>query len=302
MRISCPGSLIIFGEHAVLRGGHAVVMAVSQRLTVTLTEKIGPRVRIVSNLGSIDIPNDVTEVLPPFHYALRILNYYGIRENIHIEIKSDFSDQIGFGSSAALVGALAAGLTLLKGGQVDYHKLFHEGLAIIRDFQGIGSGADLAASLFGGVILFRTDPLLVEHLLDLPPLTAIYTGHKTPTPMVARAVAARFARMPLVLKSLDQAIEQVTLHAVKNLHDPREVGASMNLASGLLNVLGVQDEVMDHLIQRLRAQPGILGVKPSGAGLGDCLICLGDLLPDPVFSQVMPLTVSPEGLQIEKVG
>ena len=51
VKASAPGSLMLMGEHAVLRGQPAIVCAISKRLKVALTPREDQAVRLHSVLG-----------------------------------------------------------------------------------------------------------------------------------------------------------------------------------------------------------------------------------------------------------
>lgn len=299
IRASCPGNLMILGEHAVLRGYHAIVMGISQRLTITLRLQRESQININSALGNITLQLNHLEAPPPFHIIARILSAFHVTQGLEIKVTSEFSDQIGFGSSACMIAALSGALTTLQGKKPDPTQLFHQGLSIIREIQGMGSGADLAASLFGGMLMFRTDPFLIQPIPNPPSFTAVYTGYKTPTPTVAQHVATRFMNKPDILQSIDKTIDAITCHAARNIHDLQEFGICMNMGACMMDALGVQDATMTRLISQIQAQRAVYGVKPSGSGLGDCLICLGELDPTHQMPLVIPVQASTDGLLIE---
>ena len=51
LKASAPGSLMLMGEHAVLHGKKALVCAIDQRISVSLTPREDARISIVSALG-----------------------------------------------------------------------------------------------------------------------------------------------------------------------------------------------------------------------------------------------------------
>ena len=55
----------------------------------------------------------------------------------------------------------------------------------------------------------------------------------------------------------------------------------MNIHQGLMQALGVSDQKLNNLLNQLGQYPGIMGAKISGAGLGDCIVGIGQVqLPD----------------------
>jgi len=56
-----------------------------------------------------------------------------------------------------------------------------------------------------------------------------------------------------------------------------EVGEILRINQGLMDALGVSNRVLWEIVQRLQEEPGILGAKISGSGLGDCVVALGEI-------------------------
>ena len=59
-KFSAPGSIMLMGEHAVLRNQLAIVGAVDKRMTVTLTPHENNRIEIYSSLGNYHTTLDKT--------------------------------------------------------------------------------------------------------------------------------------------------------------------------------------------------------------------------------------------------
>lgn len=306
LRVSTCGSLMLFGEHAVLRGNHAMVATIDKKLTVELTSRQDNKLKIISDLGEYESHiNELKEdikIIPPFQFILTTLlilkTEYGsllsglsnslalsgqeedfFKQGLTLKITSDFSDKIGFGSSAAVVAATIAGISVWRGLDFTEEDVFHLGKKIIETVQGVASGADMAAAVYGGTILYRRDPLLIKKIWKLPPLVAVYSGYKTPTSDVIQMVKKRFTGYDAHLKNIDAAMENCTLQALQALQEENwpGFGFCMNVQQGFLNTLGVSDSFLERIIFRLREDKGVLGAKISGSGLGDCVIATGKL-------------------------
>ncbi len=79
--------------------------------------------------------------------------------------------------------------------------------------------------------------------------------------------------------------------------DWSQLGQLMNLYQGLMDALGVNDATLSEMIWRLRAQPGILGAKISGSGLGDCVLELGHMTETLPWESI-PVSVAATGVEI----
>ncbi|MFN7096830.1 MAG: mevalonate kinase, partial [Gammaproteobacteria bacterium] len=143
--------------------------------------------------------------------------------------------------------------------------------AVVRHVQGRGSGADVAASTFGGVVAYRQDDLVPQVLTSLPALTAVYCGYKTTTPEVIKFVMDRFHDQPDKLADLYQQMDVYSNQAVIawQHEDWSAVGRLMNQQFLLQQSLGISDDALDHIVKVLQQQPTCYGAKISGSGLGD---------------------------------
>ncbi len=200
-----------------------------------------------------------------------------MRRGCDIEIHSEFSDKVGLGSSAAVTVATLAAIITWLDIRISPIDLVRQGRSVIRQCQGLGSGADVAASVYGGVVYYHAQPLAAEKLSVTLPLSLYYTGFKTPTVDAVKQVQAHFTAYPQVFKQLCASIGQCAaegMHLIRK-NDWQKLGEVMNIQQGLMESLGVSLPVIQHMTGVMRKQDGIKGAKISGSGLGDCVIGLG---------------------------
>jgi mevalonate kinase len=146
--------------------------------------------------------------------------------------------------------------------------------------QGRGSGADVAASVFGGLIEYRAQPLQVTPFIGDYPLTAWYSGFKTKTADAILQMEQRFKQTPKLYQHLYMTISQCVQDGVAAVRQHRweELGKLMNVQQSLLDAMGVNLPILQTMVDTMRDQQTILGSKISGSGLGDCVIGLGDAI------------------------
>ncbi len=303
--VSAPGKLMILGEHAVVYGRLAMVCAVNRRVMVSITERSDRTVTVRSALGTYEGEMDAIHIQPPFQFVLAALKSCRKPESAGYDlcISSEFSDKIGFGSSAAVTVAVIAGLSVLNCGEMNADRVFNTGVNVIREVQGAGSGADVAASVYGGLIAYRAEPREVVKLDVIHPITVVYSGFKTPTPDVIRRVQERRTQHPKILDAIFDACERCSRAGVNAATDNRwlEFGRIMNMYHGLMDAIGVNNDQLNRIVYGMRECEHILGSKLSGSGLGDCIVGLGRIDPQQFSSETIPVQMTPEGVRVEPV-
>lgn len=204
------------------------------------------------------------------------LEKYKVESGLKIETKSEFSAEFGFGSSSAVTVATIKGLSELFKIKLKNKQLFDLAYKTVLEVQGVGSGFDLAAAIWGGTLLFITGgrkivPLEIKKL----PLVVGYTGVKADTPFLVHKVAQLRQSYPSLVEGIFSHIGFIVEEAKKNLlkGNWQKAGQLMNLNQGFLEALGVNTKKLSDLIFAAR-KAGAYGAKLSGAGGGDCMIAL----------------------------
>jgi mevalonate kinase len=216
---------------------------------------------------------------PSFSFVLQAIRQQieHIPSGFELKIDSEFSADIGFGSSAAVTVATQAALMhWIMSEPPKLETLFYQSLKTVQTVQGRGSGADLAASVFGGVVGYSTvkefQPLQIS-----VPLTAVYCGYKTPTPEVILKVEQLRAENPdkyeRIYSEIDSSVEMAVAH-IQN-HDFPAFGNILNRNHLLMDEMGVNTPELQEIVAALQAEPEIFGAKISGSGLGDCAVGIG---------------------------
>lgn len=289
---------MLMGEHAVLQGSPAFVAAINRYMHLQLLPRQDRIIRIVSKLGELETSLDKLEVMSPFQFVLTTILQYKSRlqSGFELMIESDFSDKMGFGSSAAVVVGTINVLDQLLEEKLKKFEIFEKARSIIRQVQGQGSGADVAASVFGGVIYYQPSHVNNNNIIevdvqvnanvnanvnvnDFPNIYAIYSGSKVPTPTVISLVQKNREKNPSLYENIFNTIAVCTKEARAALlkKDWTHFGQLMNIHHGLQSALGLSNTVLESLVYKLRNIPGIIGAKISGAGLGDCVIGIGEI-------------------------
>jgi mevalonate kinase len=311
---SAPGSLMLLGEHAVLHGQLALVCAVNRRIQVTLIPRKDRTIRISSALGRYRMTMDEIKPSKTFRFVIAALRRFAttIPSGFDLRIDSEFSHRVGLGSSAAVTVATLAVLKRLVASPAEagvqaqrawLQDLLKESVNVIRETQGLGSGADVAASVYGGVVLYRAPPIRAVKLKARYPLTVIYSGSKKPTVEVVRQVEKARITNPALFGAIFRLMGQSSRKAAAAIRRKnwKEVGAIMNFNQGLMAAIGVSNAKLSEIAYALQADPGILGSKISGSGLGDCVIGLGNAKRKKWPYAVLAVEMTENGVRMEQV-
>lgn len=305
-RAKAPGSLMIMGEHAVLHGKRALVAAVDRFMSVTVTPQPDSKdIRIRSVLGADEAALDDIPAREPFRYIWRVIQRYDTADwpsGFDLDISSEFSSQIGFGSSAAVTVATLAALDAWLGRGPDPASIHRRALDVIQAVQGRGSGADAAASVYGGLVEYRCEPPMIKPMPVTFPVTVLYAGYKTPTPEVIAKVEAERLKRPALFEGFFYEIDECVRDAVDALcrDDWSAFGQCLDTNHALMDALGVNDQTLEAMVKALRACPDIQGAKISGSGLGDCVIGLGDATRSFEPYERISCAITKEGVQVEQ--
>lgn len=321
VKVSSPGKLMLMGDHAVVHDRQCLVTAVNQRLWVTIEE--------TSQTGEIliDAPDvgldqfvvslkqgELTDLPKAAKFVVQAIRnfdqFHPVKTGLHLTTASDFNATFGFGSSSAVTVASIKALAELQQLALSEAQLFKLAYQTVLDIQGVGSGFDLAAAIWGGTLLFSTGgkeirPLVVKNL----PLVVGYTGVKADTATLVKQVGGFLSAAPELVTPIFDTIQESVIQAEQDLEETNwaHLGQLMNLHQGLLNALGVSSPELERLVFAARSA-GAYGAKLSGAGGGDCMIALVDNKTRSVVEeaiqtaggQVLPVELSAPGIKVEE--
>ena len=297
---------MLMGEHAVLRGHPAIVCAINKRMKVELTPREDKTLLLHSALGAHETTLDELAPNESFRFVMGALRACRetLMQGFELEFRSEMSHQMGLGSSAAVTVATLAALAGAQGKTPDPRNLLECGTKIIRKVQGgVGSGADVAASAYGGCLRYFAEEQEAVKLPTTPQLTVLYSGSKTPTPAVIAFVEERRQKQPELYDELDRLIGKTVQRAFEAAArgDWSALGELMNINQGLMDSLGVDNAKLAELVYALREDPNIHGSKISGSGLGDCVVGLGMAMRRDWGVPALAVKVDPLGAVAEAV-
>lgn len=322
-----PGKLYIAGEYAVVETGYpAVVVAMDQFVTVNIsaTEEYGSIISHQYQENSVYWRRAGAELVVdnrdnPFHYilsAIRLVERFAIENGFELqlydlEVDSDLDSsdglKYGLGSSAAVTVATVKALDAFYGLHLSRDQQYKLAAIAHLDVQGNGSLGDIAASVYGGWLAYRsfdkawlatarrtydltallncTWPRLSIELLKPPAdlrLLVGWTGAPASTSRLVDKIALAKVQQHEAYSDFLRQSERVIDEMVAGFRAQRldKIQAALQLNRQLLNHLaafsGVQIETTAlRQLREIAQSYGGVG-KFSGAGGGDCGIVLID--------------------------
>jgi len=289
---SAPAKVILFGEHFVVYGEPAIVMAIDKRAYAKVELRQDKRLYLRSvnlNLagcfetGFFKVEQGGTKEarlkFEPLKLVVeKVQEIYGENTGLDIEVNSTVPIAAGLGSSAAVAAAVTAAVGALLKVKMSKEAVFRISYEAEKIVHGAQSEVDPAVSTFGGTLLFQMDtgfrPLDVK--ADVP-LVVGYTGVGKSTRVQVAKVRDIRNKYSRVIDHIMKAAREIVLRAIDALKDGdlETLGDLMNINHALLCGLGVSDESLEWLINAAR-KAGALGAKLTGAGGGGCMIALAE--------------------------
>ncbi len=273
-----PGKLVLSGAYSVLYGAPAIVAAVDRYAIATRdapAEYVADEVAAAVDLGLLERPCRVDVS------ALRAPDGAG------------GSRKIGLGSSAAIVVAtLAASGVEDPSTETGRERIFESALRAHRHVQPDGSGVDVAASTFGGVLRCMVTEAGLERAratFAAPVEVFAFRSPASTKDMVARVRAAQRAHpaghrriveraTAAAIATADATTERALLDALRNQDEAlRELGKLADVA--------IFTPEIDALARAAEADGTFFG--PSGAGGGDIGIRVGSRAAGDAFATAL---------------
>lgn len=303
---SAPGKFVVLGEHSVVYGKPAVVLATDLRIKCSVRR---------SYMNSLNGEKLDLYRQPHIKYLTRDVHYC-----LDFLTTSQVPSGSGMGSSAALSAAIALAISTEKGEEPSERQLVDEAYGAELYAQGNGSPMDASACVHGGGIAInipntdnelwtikRNDRTWRVSDIKVPDLSFVIgnTGIKAPTgPQVEKI--RRFKEKSGFASEIIDEMGNVTLEGYSALrkNDKEKLGRLMTQDHKLLSILGVSCNELNKLVNA--SLPYSYGAKLTGSGGGGCMVALTDR-PDKVAEAIAsrggtPIVINSgsEGARIEK--
>lgn len=289
---SAPAKIILFGEHFVVFGEPAIVLAIDKRAYAQVEMRNDKGIHI----ESVDLelcgffekekchalkgsPQKVEKELTPIKLTVqKILDKIKRDIGVSVKIRSSIPVAAGLGSSAAVVAATAKAVSHLLNvpfSLEDIFNLTYEAECIVH---GTSSGIDPAIATYGGVLFFKREEGFTR--LNVKEDVSLVVGNtciQRCTGDLVLKVRENKEKYPSIVDPIIKAGGEIAAQATKTLKqgDLKSLGELININHALLYAVGVSNEPLEKLVYAAR-KAGALGAKLTGAGGGGCIIALAE--------------------------
>ena len=281
---SAPGKLVLFGDHAVVHGYPGIVTAVDRRYQVRAQHIDAAALQVRTSAGRLhEVPiAALDERQPPdIAYVVAAVKQLNASEPLKRGLQlvtGGPARSLGLGSSSAITVATLAAASRLHDVDLSPDELYSMARAAVLDVQGMGSGLDVAAAVYGGTCFLERAGEIPEALsVERLPLIIGYSGSKVGTVNLVKQVAGLRSRHPDLIEAILGAMGRISIRARSCLEEGRwrDLGALTDINQGLLEALGVGTGQLARLVYAARSARA-WGAKLSGAGGGDCVFAWAD--------------------------
>ncbi len=271
------GKVIVYGEHAVVYGRHALALPISDAVRARASRSRRPVLDIPA--WGLSATLAAGETSDPAAMVATIRGGLGLAKNEwSINVDTRLPRAMGLGSSAALAVAVTRALALATGVTVDDARVNEIAFDCEKLAHGTPSGVDNTLACYGRALLFSRGDVAHAEPLDLaavPPIVIAVSGSPGRTVEQVAAVRERRAAIPGRYDAVFDEMDAACLEGASALvaGDYLTAGALMNLCHGLLNAIGVSTPEIEGLVALAR-QAGAAGAKLTGAGGGGSIIAI----------------------------
>lgn len=292
---SAPGKVTLFGEHAVVYGEPAIVMAINKRTYIEMKPREDSKIRINApdivikgitltfDNNTFSIESDSAKILSELSYIIKAIELVAKKANnfkgVDIKVWSEMPVGAGLGTSASIAVATIKAYSEILELKLDAKDIAFLGWQTELAVQGIASPMDASIATYGGIIQVQlmNNNINIEKL-NIPtklPIIIGYVPREYKTRDMVSKVRLLKERYNSIITPIITTIGYITKKAKQAIESGNlnEIGELMNINHGLLEALGVSTKQLNDMVYAAR-KAGALGSKLTGAGGGGCIIAL----------------------------
>lgn len=314
---TAPGKVILFGEHSVVYGYPAISMGISllskcniwridsNKIVIELTDFNKHFEFKDLNQCLSELPNEFKQIKK----GIELINNKMTEDikNIKIELRSSILIGSGLGSSASTAVALIAAFSKFYELGMDNEKISQLAYEMEKIIHGTPSGIDNTTCTYGNLLYFQNKKYhIIDNLKDLEVLIT-YTGISHKTSIAIDQIRNLRKQFPDLTHKILNNMGEIAESAEQELKSGNleNLGYLMNINQGLLASLGISNHIIAE-INDIALENGAFGSKLTGAGLGGCVISIGNdlenlshILNEKGFKTFL-VNINPHGVKINE--
>lgn len=274
------GKVILFGEHAVVYGSHAVAAPIPIAIQAKVEDEDEGIHLVIPRWGVEERLQKGVEHKHSIYNSLDlILGSLNLDDrDMRIEVYPNVPRAMGLGGSAALAVAIIRALISHYKSELSEDEINELAYQSEKLVHGTPSGIDNTMATFGRFILYKKGkpPLMKEIHAPKPiPIVIGLSGVESLTLKMVSKVRHSWEKNEAMYDQIFDQINDISLNGVKAIenYDLEALGDLMNLNQGLLNALQVSTWELEELIEIAR-ENGALGAKITGGGGGGAMVAL----------------------------
>lgn len=286
------GKWILAGEHAVLRGGKAIVYPLKSK---QLTLQFIPNQNKLSAHFYGECADDIHLLFwSVIEHGFKLSGHTINHTQGHFELTNHIPIGAGMGASAALSLAVAKWFVSLDKIKASECLTFAQSLEDL--FHSKSSGLDIIGSASDKGILYQQGEFTSLQPLWSPQWYLSFSGHLGITSHCVKTVSILLENAPDKAKAIDNkmsdSVDKAYLALTQDAPDKLALLATaINQAADCFNAWGLTDSMLSKHIEMLKAK-GAIASKPTGSGSGGYVLSLWETEPpEDIKKQLLPISL-----------
>ena len=276
------GKVILFGEHSVVYGRHAIAVPIPLEIRVKVEESDEGVVLMIPSWGVEYRLDKTPEERQSFEKPAALilekmkLDHIGMK----IEVFSDIPRGMGLGGSAVIAVCIIKALNKYFEMGLSEQEINQMAFESEKIAHGNPSGIDNTIATYGYPLIYRKSENTLQEKLQIDKPFDLVLAFSKSEGLTAKTVAdvkERWVNNQEMYEDIFNDIDAIALKSIQAIqnNDLKQLGELMNFNQGLLNTLQVSTPELERMIHLAR-DAGAYGAKLTGGGGGGAIIAIAE--------------------------